>query len=168
MRPRLGGRGKLEHAVSRVEHLDASMRPRLGGRGKATTSKPWGGSSGRFNEATAWRPWKARDVPSAVRFTARFNEATAWRPWKADDGPRNPALRGASMRPRLGGRGKGDLVTCGLPKICDRVCESRTEWSAEFRKRVEDQARSPSTARLSDVRAVAGVFPAPRRSRQKP
>ena len=86
----------------------ASMRPRLGGRGRVEVGSLRAGNRRRFNEAPARWPGKSSaGPPGAPGRRQRFNEAPARWPGKrlvfqgAFDG--DPI---ASMRPRLGGRGR--------------------------------------------------------------
>src|SRR5438477_493862 len=67
MRPRLGGRGKRDQG-QRVEEPApvASMRPRLGGRGKPGAGGILARAEGRFNAATAGRPWETPRAAAMV------------------------------------------------------------------------------------------------------
>ena len=134
MRPRLGGRGRGKSARMPAHYARAaSMRPRLGGRGRVSVSSSIPACRRSFNEAPARWPGKRSWPPPRTRSSRRFNEAPARWPGKRARRPcrlRRPAPAGfneaparwpgksgavhrkrqahriASMRPRLGGRGR--------------------------------------------------------------
>ena len=112
MRPRLGGRGRGGCPIRSIGNdVLASMRPRLGGRGRG----PPGGNppqedSSCFNEAPARWPGKREAARKVGVAAARgFNEAPARWPGKSPVPPflHKGSDQPASMRPRLGGRGRG-------------------------------------------------------------
>ena len=68
------------------------MRPRFTigpprfGRGKQTSVDALSGTSGSFNGATAFQPWKVASWTRRSTRSTCFNGATAFQPWKARQG----------------------------------------------------------------------------------
>ncbi len=131
MRPRPEDRGEPRKNGVRLSGSNASMRPRPEDRGEPWKRGRTANGSGRFNAATARRPWRTIEgvlatLASQVGFnaaTARrpwrtgshqcliatvrcFNAATARRPWRTCDTATLYCPRNASMRPRPEDRGE--------------------------------------------------------------
>ena len=66
-----------------VIRREASMGPRPFSRGDPGAPRALRSASSRFNGATAFQPWRRRDLRHGrLRGRARFNGATAFQPWR--------------------------------------------------------------------------------------
>ena len=85
IRPRRRSRGDAVAGWRGVVVWEASIRPRRRSRGDSTVVAPGLRRNGRFNSATAAKPWRFDRMASHCQLKLSFNSATAAKPWRCAD-----------------------------------------------------------------------------------